>query len=35
MTCEDCGARVSATGFLGGMILCPDCARDRREEADR
>lgn len=34
-TCDDCGVRVSTTGYLGGGIVCRDCARERREDADR
>lgn len=26
MNCDECGAKVSATGFLGGGIVCGDCA---------
>ena len=29
--CDTCGVRVSTTGFLGGGIVCKDCATDKRE----
>lgn len=31
MNCDTCGVRVSTTGFLGGSIVCNDCATDKRE----
>jgi len=31
MNCDTCGRGVSATGFLGGGIVCKDCATDKRE----
>ena len=31
VSCDTCGRGVSATGFLGGGIVCNDCATDKRE----
>ena len=31
MKCDTCGVTVSATGFLGGGIVCKTCARAKRE----
>lgn len=33
-TCDGdgCDTRVSTTGYLGGEIVCRDCARKRRAE---
>ena len=30
-TCDECGVRVSSTGFLGGGIVCHECAEARRK----
>lgn len=35
MTCDDCDRRVSSRGYLGGEIVCGECARKRREAMDR
>jgi len=29
--CDTCGVRVSTKGYLGGGIVCKECARDKRE----
>ena len=29
--CDTCGVKVSTTGFLGGGIICKECATDKRE----
>jgi len=29
--CDTCGVRVSTKGYLGGGIVCHDCAQDKRE----
>jgi len=31
MNCDTCGIKVSTTGFLGGGIVCKDCARDKSQ----
>jgi len=33
-TCDSCGVRVSTTGYLGGGIVCHECARAQREGDD-
>ena len=35
VTCDDCGVRVSSTGYLGGGIVCFDCARISRRKQER
>ena len=30
-TCDTCGVRVSTNGYLGGGIVCHDCATDKRK----
>lgn len=30
-TCDTCGVPVSTTGYLGGGIVCHDCAEDKRK----
>jgi len=32
MTCDECGVKVFATGFLGGTILCNECAEQSKEK---
>lgn len=34
VTCDDCDVPVSTTGYLGGPIICHDCARERRKEME-
>jgi len=29
--CDVCGVRVSTKGYLGGGLVCHDCAQDKRE----
>jgi tRNA(Ile2) C34 agmatinyltransferase TiaS len=31
VSCDTCGVPVSSTGYLGGGIVCKDCAKDKRE----
>jgi len=31
MNCDCCGVRVSTSGYLGGGIVCHDCAEDKRK----
>jgi len=31
ITCDTCGVRVSTRGYLGGGIVCHDCAEDKRK----
>ena len=31
VNCDECGVRVSATGYLGGPIACHECIRAKRE----
>lgn len=31
MNCDSCGCRVSSTGYLGGGIVCKECAKAERE----
>jgi len=31
VNCDTCGVTVSTKGFLGGGIVCHDCAEDKRE----
>ena len=30
-TCDTCGVTVSTKGYLGGGIVCHDCARAKRK----
>ena len=30
-TCDECGVKVSTTGYLGGGIVCKTCARAKRK----
>jgi len=32
MNCDTCGVKVSTTGYLGGGIVCHDCAEAKRKE---
>lgn len=32
MKCDSCGVKVSSKGYLGGGVLCNDCAEKRVEE---
>jgi hypothetical protein len=32
MTCDECGVPVSTTGYLGGGIVCKECAKEAREK---
>lgn len=34
VACDQCGTRVSATGYLGGPIVCHECARENRREIE-
>lgn len=34
ITCDECGVRVSTTGYLGGGIICRKCSRAKREGDD-
>lgn len=31
-TCDSCGVRVSSTGYLGGGIVCHECAEAERKD---
>jgi hypothetical protein len=31
MNCDSCGVRVSSQGFLGGSIVCHECAKAKRK----
>jgi len=33
-TCDECGVPVSTTGYLGGGIVCHECAEARRKGDD-
>ena len=33
--CDECGVRVSTKGYLGGGIICHECARARREDDEK
>lgn len=35
MNCDECGVKVSSKGFLGGTIVCKECARKRRGEIEQ
>jgi len=30
-TCDTCGVSVSTTGYLGGVIVCHECAEAKRK----
>lgn len=32
VTCDECGVKVDSTGYLGGGIVCTDCAEAAREQ---
>lgn len=34
VTCDSCGVRVSSSGYLGGDIICHECARAKRQGDD-
>jgi tRNA(Ile2) C34 agmatinyltransferase TiaS len=34
VTCDECGVRVSSTGYLGGGIICHECAEAKRTDDD-
>lgn len=34
MKCDQCGVKVDSKGFLGGTIICKECARKEREELE-
>jgi len=32
MNCDSCGVPVSSKGFLGGTIICHECAEAKRKD---
>jgi hypothetical protein len=32
MNCDSCGVRVSTKGYLGGGIVCHECAEAKRKD---
>jgi hypothetical protein len=32
MNCDSCGIKVSSQGFLGGRIVCHECAEAERKD---
>jgi len=31
VSCDECGVRVSSTGYLGGPVACHECSNAKRK----